>query len=344
MNTNIIESFQALITKTQNEMKETNNKSLSFKINTYRKVIKIISQLNFEITSGSQLKDYKGIGKKSLEKIDEILSSGTLKTIKDVDASNTQELFELQRITGIGPVKANTLLSKGITLQQLLKINFSNPCLNDKKLLKDLTHHQILGIKYLHDIESRIPYKEIELIETYLNKIIKSLSKDLNIIICGSYRRKKATSGDIDVLVYSKEFNTLDKTKKSDCLFKFLEFLNSQGFLKDNLTSFDNPTKYMGFCKLDGISPFCRRIDIRLVPYNSLGSAMLYFTGSGDFNKNMRTFANQKNYTINEYGIYKMKDRKKTFKLKTQSEKDIFRILGIDYVEPENRSPQFKFE
>ena len=78
MNTNIIESFQALITKTQNEMKETNNKSLSFKINTYRKVIKIISQLNYEITSSSQLKDFKGVGQKSLEKIDEILSSGTL--------------------------------------------------------------------------------------------------------------------------------------------------------------------------------------------------------------------------------------------------------------------------
>ena len=58
----------------------------------------------------------------------------------------------------------------------------------------------------------------------------------------------------------------------------------------------------MGLCKFED-NP-SRRIDIRLIPLDSYGAALLYFTGSGDFNKNMRTYALKKGYTINEYGIY----------------------------------------
>ena len=59
----------------------------------------------------------------------------------------------------------------------------------------------------------------------------------------------------------------------------------------------------------------------------------------------MRTYANTLGFTINEYGIYKLKpDKTKGLKIKTYSEKDIFKVLKLDYVEPENRLPDFKFE
>ena len=80
-----------------------------------------------------------------------------------------------------------------------------------------------------------------------------------------------------------------------------------------------------------------------MVAYESLATALMYFTGSGDFNKNMRTYALQKDYTLNEYGLYKLKNKVKTFKIKTENENDIFRILGLDYVAPENRIPSYKF-
>ena len=98
----------------------------------------------------------------------------------------------------------------------------------------------------------------------------------------------------------------------------------------------------MGMCKYKN-NPV-RRIDIRYIPINSVGAAKLYFTGSGDFNKNMRSYANSKGYTINEYGIYKLKaDKTKGLKIKTRTEKDIFDVLKIEYVEPENRLPSYKF-
>ena len=97
----------------------------------------------------------------------------------------------------------------------------------------------------------------------------------------------------------------------------------------------------MGMCKLKEL---VRRIDIRFIPKDSLGAAILYFTGSGEFNKNMRTYALKNKYTINEYGIFKLNDDKsKGPKVKTYSEKDIFDVLNIDYIEPKNRTSQVKF-
>ena len=70
-----------------------------------------------------------------------------------------------------------------------------------------------------------------------------------------------------------------------------------------------------------------------------------YTLRSGDFNKNMRTFAITKGYTINEYGIYNLKeDKTKGTKMKTKTEEDIFNVLGLDYIEPEMRLPSFTFD
>ena len=59
----------------------------------------------------------------------------------------------------------------------------------------------------------------------------------------------------------------------------------------------------------------------------------------------MRSYANSLGYTINEYGIYKLKaDKTKGLKIKTRTEEDIFKVLKIDFVEPENRLPSYKFD
>ena len=163
----------------------------------------------------------------------------------------------------------------------------------------------------------------------------------LQMVICGSYRRKKPTSGDIDILLYHDSIKDEKTAKKSNHLTLFLKLLISKKFITDHLTAIDNPTKYMGFCKF---KEYHRRIDIRLIPKNSVGSAMLYFTGSGDFNKSMRTYALKKGFTINEYGIYKLKPNgEKGLKIRTKTEADIFKALKLDYVEPEDRIPDYVF-
>lgn len=325
MNEQIISLFEALATQTKQD--EGN----SFRVRSHYKVIKILKSLDFEINNVDQIKDIKGIGKSTLKRVEEILNTNNLYEIK-LQNNNLNTLKDLERITGIGPVKAKKLFEKDISLEKILQDY------KDGTLKEDFTNHQLLGIKHFHDLETRIPYKEISTINTFLKKELLKFSKNVELEICGSYRRKAETSGDIDVLFYSNNEN-----EHNEFLPTFLKHLNEMGFLIDHLTSLNSETKYMGMCKYKN-NPV-RRIDIRYIPKNSLGAAKLYFTGSGDFNKNMRTYANSLGFTINEYGIYKLKpDKTKGLKIKINTEEDIFKVLKLDYVEPENRLSDFKFE
>lgn len=324
MNQNIIQNFESLAIQTKQ------NEGNSFRVKSYYKVIKILKSLEFEIKSSEDIKEIKGIGKSTLKRIDEILEAGSLSEINS-KSSNLNTLKDLERITGIGPVKAKKLFDKQLTLEKILEQYKLNT------LKESFTKHQLLGIKHFHDLEKRIPYKEITMIEKFLKNELDKFNKNIQLEICGSYRRKVETSGDIDVLFYSN-----NNKEHNDFLPLFLEHLNSIEFLVDHLTSLDSNTKYMGMCKYK-LNPV-RRIDIRYIPKNSIASAKLYFTGSGDFNKNMRTYALKQGYTLNEYGIYKLKaDKTKGLKIKTKSEEDIFKALKLDYVEPQARLPNYKF-
>ena len=92
----------------------------------------------------------------------------------------------------------------------------------------------------------------------------------------------------------------------------------------------------MGVCRHQ-IAQIGRHIDIRFVPYNSYHSSLLYFTGSMMTNKLMRTIALEKGYTLNEYGLFRYSNGQKGEKIITPSEKHIFDVLGIQYLEPEER-------
>ena len=337
MNEKIISVFDQLLKKYNSELKGLTKKeditAHKFKIRAIIKSLKIIKGVDFEIKKGSDLKDIKGIGQKTVAKIDEILNIGNLKTVVEYNKNKLSVMdneLKLQTITGVGPSKSKKLLESGYTLEKLLKLKD-----NHDELKKILTHHQIIGVKYFHDIQQRIPSLEISKIGIYLKKILKKNS-DLDLIICGSYRRKKETSGDIDVLIYNKteEFS-------KDNLLSFVDILKQKGFLVAHLTE-DGKTKYMGLCKLNK-NGIARRIDIRYIKRKHLASSMLYFTGSGEFNKNMRLFAKKKGYKLNEYGLYKI-GKDKELKMKTETEQDIFNILGLTYIDPENRTENVIFK
>lgn len=343
MNDKIIDVFEELIAY-YNTMVLTN--SLKFKVRNFRKVINIIKKYDKKIEKGQELCNIKGIGEGTINRINEILETGTLLEIKtNNDTKDTsKDLLDLQRITGIGPANANKLLKNNINLELILETYKKNP---QDDFFNRFTHHQMIGIKYFHDIENRIPYQEISEIDNYIQKKIENIDENLNSVICGSYRRKKPTSGDIDILITHKNFKrACDIEDFEDYLHDIIDLLKLDKFIVDDLT-FSGHTKYMGMCRYK--NNFCRRIDIRLVPLDSYGSSLLYFTGSGEFNKNMRSYALKKGYTINEYGLYSLKLDKKTnkkvkgLKIKTNTEEDFFKALDISYVPPEERTENVKF-
>ena len=214
----------------------------------------------------------------------------------------------------------------------------------DTKYLKFLTYSQLIGIKYLHDIEKRIPRKEIESMEKVIKTLLTKMNKDIIMKVCGSYRRGNKDSGDIDILLSHPDIlkNNDIKRMNQNILLSLIICLQQIGFLYDHITV-DGNTKYMGICKLKRQLPY-RRIDIRFISYNAFPSALLYFTGSADLNKKMRLEAIIKGYRLNEYGLYKLDFNKQKNqdvlgeKFETPTEESIFKLLDMDYLIPTERN------
>ena len=95
----------------------------------------------------------------------------------------------------------------------------------------------------------------------------------------------------------------------------------------------------MGFCQFKkGTKTYpIRRIDIKYMPYNSYYTSILHYTGSNDFNINIRRIAKKKGYKLSEHGFFKQTANGKQKEIKINSEKQVFDILDLEYVEPINR-------
>jgi DNA polymerase/3'-5' exonuclease PolX len=280
-----------------------------------------------EIRSGAQAqKDIEGVGKGIATRIDEFLKTGSLEELKGAISPEAKLIMELTEITGIGEVKAKSLITEhGVLSVDDLISKYKNREIRVAK--NQLTHHIAVGLDYYHDLKQRMSWAEADQIASAITKTISG-NGELIVHVCGSYRRHKPTCGDIDVLI---SHSVSGPSPLPDIVTK----LESVGILIGHLTT-KGKTKYMGVCK--GPSGTGRRIDIRFVEYDSLGAAMLYFTGSGKFNKIMRYHANTRGFTLNEYGLYTyVNGVKGEIPIPAPTEQDIFKKLGFIYLQPTER-------
>ena len=322
--------------------------ALSHRITSFMKGRDAIRGYQSEIKSGTQARqNIPGVGEGIAKRIDEYLKTGTLQEIEKAISPEAKIIMELTTVTGIGDVKARQLMEtfKVTSVQDLIDKYTLGQI---KVATNQLTHHIVVGLTYYNDLKLRMSWDEADKISTMVKRFVHGYDKDLLVTVCGSYRRKKQTCGDIDVLITHPFIKTDDEAGTSTVLPKLVELMEREGLLVGNLTSHGN-TKYMGVCRA-GASANAnasasanananpgRRIDIRFVPYDSMGAAILYFTGSGTFNKLMRFRANQRGYTLNEYGLFHYNNGVKGEQVSTPTEQDVFSILRFLYLEPELR-------
>jgi len=280
----------------------------------YSKAIRAIKESHLPIASGEQAMMLPGVGKSIGAKIEEILTTGELQAVDarlkmELERQSTIELF--MGVWGIGPKKANMLYDQGY---------------RDLEELEDapLTEQEKIGLKYYNDFQEKIPRAEIEKVRPTIEEIFFALDSGGKFCICGSFRRGVASSGDIDILISSSTI------KGQDLLKMYVAKLHRLNFLSDDLAM--GPTKYMGVAQIGGKG---RRIDIRSLPYNSWGTGVLYFTGSGSFNEMMRAEAKRMGFMLSEYNLKNVKTEETIF---AQTEKEIFKALGMKYVPPEKRN------
>uniref|UniRef100_A0A8B9GWH1 DNA polymerase n=1 Tax=Astyanax mexicanus TaxID=7994 RepID=A0A8B9GWH1_ASTMX len=269
------------------------------KYNAYRKAASVIAKYPQKIKSGTEAKKLDGVGAKIAEKIDEFLSTGKLRKLEKIRSDDTSSSINF--LTRVTGIGPAAARK---FFEEGVKT------LEDlKKIEHKLNHHQQIGLKYFEEFEKRIPRSEMQKMEALILQELEELDSEYIGTICGSYRR--------GLLICSKSEKLIQKLK---CFLNFI-FRAVNHVSKLYLNVFVYISLY------------------RLIPKDQYYCGVLYFTGSDIFNKNMRTLALEKGFTLNEYtirplGVTGMPGEP----LLVDSEKDIFDYIHMKYREPKERS------
>jgi len=313
------------------EMAEIHSESY-YRKRAYTTAAKKIRSYPNPITSGKQAQDeIHGIGKSIAEKIDQILKSGQITVLAQRPVSerrkgNIVKLFKT--IHGVSDATANQWFNAGFRTLQDLVVLYNN---------KQMTDAQMLGFFYYNDFQLKIPRAEIDTLNLLLHKLLDPAQ--IIFEIAGSYRRQLPESGDIDILV-----DTTTKSNQTINMNTLVTYLTQVGLIIGNFTP-NATVKFMGVIRIPDIDPNkknpARRLDIRLIDHNSWPYALLYFTGSKEFNINMRNRALILGLSLSEYGIATQIQLSEA-QLKTiqniKTEKEIFDLLRMKYFAPEERT------
>lgn len=311
-----------------------------YKLLVIKKTIDIIARYKNKIIHGSQLSSIKGIGEKTIARINEIIDTGKLSEIERIE-NQIEAVKALSSIYGIGPVKASEFYNLyGIkSLKELIKAH--------KQGKIKLTDQMKLGIKYKDVLVEKIPRILIARLDIFVYSELQKIDPQFISIVCGSYRRGKPYSSDVDILITNKKLKSKENTGKY--LKLVLDNLKKY-FVVDSLTTSFN-THFQGFGTFKlipnlptdynktefDVKSNVIRLDIIIVPIQFFYTALLHFTGSGDFNQKMRLHAKSLGYKLSEYGLIETDKTGKEKYLEAKSEQDIFDSLLLKYIPPEKR-------
>lgn len=305
----VIEAFTTML----EEYTAQNNR---WKCKAYRTALNSLKNVP-HIKSLDDIKDLSGFGKKLTEHVKEIIETHEMKNAKNSKLGNS--IKELMSVHGVGIQAARKMAEQNICSVKQLRLAYA-----DKKI--KLTDAQIYGLKHYDDMHLRIPFKEMQSHEKRMLDMISELSSSsVKLSVVGSYRRHAQDSGDIDMLI-------TDPNK--ELFIEFIEKMEKSGYFFDTLAK--GTVKYNGFCKLPGCP--VRRVDVLYTEPKEYGFALLYFTGSGEFNKEMRAHALKMGYSLNQRNIIDTKSKTTVNGYYFQCEEDIFDFLDIPYLLPPKRT------
>lgn len=309
------------------EMSE--DKNAFFRARAFRKAADVINSLPVDleddkfIESPQLLVAMEGIGKSIAAHIVEYVKTRKIKDYEEMKKQSPVELEELLKVQGLGPRKILKLYKLlGVTnIETLKKAAESDKIASLDGFGKKSQQNILESLSFAISNKGRKPYFEIEKIVT---QYLYYLNQDKNFIkieALGSFRRRKDMIGDIDFLGASKD---LEKSMNHFINYERVDKILAQGDTKSSVWLKDKV-----------------QVDIRIVPEESYGAAMQYFTGNKEHNVKLRNIAIDKNYKLSEYGLF---DRKSGQLVEGASEKSIYEILGLQFPIPELRENRGEIE
>jgi len=289
-----------------------------FRIRAYRNAARTLEGLPQSAASlvaeGQDLSQLPGIGKDLAGKIQEMVETGRLRLLEEVQTQVPAGLVELLELPGLGPKRVK-LLYKHLGVQNLKDLEQAVQARKVSRLtgfgLKTEEHlREEVGRRAKRELRIRLASAE-KIGETFL-RYLRATPGVTDAVIAGSYRRRKETVGDIDILVAGKA--------SSPVMQRFLAYDEVDRVVAKGKTK-STVLLHSGL-----------QVDLLLIPEDSFGSALQYFTGSKAHNIAVRTRAVKQGLKLNEYGVFRGKTR-----LAGRTEEEVYRGVGLPYIEPELR-------
>jgi DNA polymerase (family X) len=271
------------------------------------------------------LTDIPGVGKDLAEKIATLCETGSLPMLEELQAEVPETALTLMRIPGMGPKKAAALYNElGIATLDELRAACEAQKVRALKGFGAKTEQAILaGIGLAETVGQRMNWADADHFAGQIKDWMRGAKGVEQLEVAGSYRRGRDTIGDLDFLVVS--------SKPEIVMDRFAAFPDAAEVIARG------PTK-VSIRLADGL-----QVDMRVVPAESFGAALQYFTGSKDHNIILRGRAKDRGLKINEYGVFRV-DGKKEKRIAGRTEKEVYATLDLPLFPPELREARREFD
>lgn len=289
-----------------------------FRVRAYRNAARVVRDyprpLADEVKRGADLSDIPGIGEDLAEKIATIITTGEMPLHRQLQSKLPGGLLDLLRIPGLGPKRVKLLYSK-------LKIHSA------KDLEKALTAGKVgklkgfgpkmeqnirAGLGLALHVERRLLLPDAETHAQALVTHLQAVEGVTNLDVAGSYRRRRETIGDLDVLATTAHPERI--------IERFVAYPEVAKVISRGETRVTVQLR-------GGL-----QVDLRVVEPAAYGAALMYFTGSKAHNVELRQIAQDRQYKLNEYGLYRG-----TRRIAGKTEEEVYGKLGLDWIPPELR-------
>ena len=285
-----------------------------FRVRAYRRAARTIEGLPQSVRSmlaaQQDLSELPGIGKDLAGKIAGIVQSGHFELLDQLKKKLPGDVAEMAGLPGLGPKRVKLLYDKAKvhTLDDLRRA-IKTGKLNGLHGFGPLTQKKLAAALEKPVVQKRF---KLAVAEAEAEALVAFLRGEGRVVVAGSYRRRRDTVGDLDILVTSKHGAAVG----------------------DRLVGYDNVAEVLahGPTRTTVVLRSGIQVDVRAVPELSYGAALLYFTGSKAHNIALRGIANDHKWKLNEYGLFSGKRR-----IAGATEEEVYKKLGLAYTPPEMR-------
>lgn len=306
-----------------------------FKAIAFSKVSRIIKDMAFDVRQlceQGKLGEIEGLGASSCKIINEFVTTGRSVDFDEAAGSVPAGLLPLLDIPGLGPKTISMLWKqRGVTnLEELVKAIDGGALAGLKGIGQKKIDSIKQGIALRAQAAQRMGIVDALPIAQSLVARLRELPQVKQAEIAGSLRRRRETIGDVDLICSLAGPSTGSEVSAAFVKFPEVQRILGQGNTKATVLT------------VGGL-----QVDLRIVPVENFGAALLYFTGSKDHNVRLRGRAQDKGMTLNEWGLYKLDEYDKATKktaeapsvkpVASASETDVYGKLGLTFIEPEMR-------